>query len=89
MAAEDEYELKGPDAEGRGIYTEAGFVVRAGSRARREIAPSARSVTAVHQRLLTEGVLEEIDGQLRFVRDHLFRTPSGAAAAVLGRTAKG
>ncbi|RLS82149.1 MAG: DUF4357 domain-containing protein [Planctomycetota bacterium] len=89
MAAEDEYELKGPDAEGRGIYTEAGFVVRAGSRARRETAPSARSVTAVHQRLLTEGVLEEIDGQLRFVRDHLFRTPSGAAAAVLGRTANG
>jgi len=85
----DEYELKGPDAEGRGVLTDNGFLVKAGSLARREIAPSGKSVTSVHQRLIAEGVLEEHGGRLRFVKDHLFDSPSGAAAAILGRTANG
>ena len=85
----DEYELKGPDAEGRGVFTDNGFLVKAGSLARREIAPSGKSVTSVHQRLIAECVLEEHSGRLRFVKDHLFDSPSGAAAAVLGRTANG
>lgn len=85
----EEYELKGPDAEGRGVFTDNGFLVKAGSLARREIAPSGKSVTSVHQRLIAEGVLEEHGGQFRFVQDHLFNSPSGAAAAVLGRTANG
>ena len=88
-ASDEEYELKGPDAEGRGVFTDNGFLVKAGSLARREIAPSGKSVTSVHQRLIAEGVLEEHGGQLRFVQDHLFNSPSGAAAAVLGRTANG
>lgn len=33
--------------------------------------------------------MEEDNGQLRFTQDHLFNSPSGAAAAVLGRTANG
>ncbi len=86
-ANNEEYELKGPDAEGRGVFTDNGFVVKAGSLARRELAPSGKSVTSVHQRLIAEGVLEEHGGQFRFVEDHLFKSPSGAAAAVLGRTA--
>lgn len=86
---DEDYELKGPDAEGKGAFTENGFLVKAGSLARREIVPSGKYVTAIHQRLLTQGVLEEHSGQLRFTQDHLFQTPSGAAAAVLGRTANG
>lgn len=85
----EEYELKGPDAEGRGVFTDNGFLVKEGSLARREIAPSGKSVTSVHQRLIAEGVLEEHHGQFRFAEDHLFNSPSGAAAAVLGRTANG
>lgn len=85
----EEYELKGPDAEANGVFTDNGFLVKAGSVARREIAPSGRSVTSVHQRLITEGVLESDGGKLRFAKDHLFNSPSGAAAAVLGRTANG
>lgn len=85
----EEYELKGPDADAKGVFTDHGFLVKAGSLARRELAPSGKSVTSVHQRLIGEAVLEEHDGQLRFVKDHLFNTPSGAAAAVLGRTANG
>ena len=86
---DEEYELKGPNAEGRGIFTDKGFLVKAGSLARREIVPSGKNVSSVHQRLIAEGVLEEHGGQMRFTKDHLFNSPSGAAAAVLGRTANG
>ena len=89
MASDEEYELKGPDANAKGGFTDDGFLVKAGSLARREIAPSGKSVTSVHQRLIADGVLEEHGGQLSFTRDHLFNSPSGAAAAVLGRTANG
>ena len=58
-ANNEEYELKGPDAEGRGVFTDNGFLVKEGSLARREIAPSGKSVTSVHQRLIAEGVLQE------------------------------
>ena len=88
-AQAEEYELKGPDADAKGVFTDNGFLVKAGSVARREIAPSGKSVTSVHQRLIADGVLEEHGGKLRFAKDHLFNTPSGAAAAVLGRTANG
>lgn len=85
----EEYELKGPDADAKGVFTDNGFLVKAGSLARRETVPSGKNVNSIHQRLITEGVLENHDGQLRFVKDHPFKSPSGAAAAVLGRTANG
>jgi len=37
----EEYELKGPDANAKGVCTDEGFLVKAGLLARREIAPSA------------------------------------------------
>ncbi|MEQ8852804.1 DUF4357 domain-containing protein [Gimesia sp.] len=86
----DEYEIKGKDSEGKGIFTDEGFIVKKGSIARREIVPSAQdTVPPVHQRLITEGVLEEQGDNLLFVKDHLFNSPSGAAAAILGRSANG
>ena len=89
-ATEEEFELKGKDAQAVGVMTDKGFLVRAGAIARKEIVPSgADSVTPVRKRLLSEGVLVEESGGLRFVKDFLFLSPSGAAAAVLGRTANG
>jgi len=81
--------LTGPDADAKGVFTEDGFLFLAGSLARRDVVPSGKGVSAVHLQLLAEGVLEDKGGQFRFVRDHLFNSPSGAAAAVLGRTANG
>ena len=91
MSAQDEqYEIKGKDAEGKGVFTDNGFLVKEGSLGRREIVPSAQSsVPSVHQRLISEGVVEVHGEHLRFIKDHLFDSPSGAAAAVLGRTANG
>lgn len=71
----EEYELSGPDAEAKGVFTDNGFLVKAGSFARRETVPSGKSVNSVHQRLLNVGVLEEHDGKLRFAKDHLFKSP--------------
>ena len=88
-AQADKYELKGPDADAKGVFTDNGFLVEAGSTARREVTPSGKHVTPVHQRLIADGVLEEHGGKLRFAKDHLFNSPSGAAAAVLGRRANG
>lgn len=91
MTEQDEqYEIKGKDAEGKGVFTDKGFWVKEGSLARREIVPSPQSsVPFVHQRLISEGVLEEYGEHLRFTKDYRFDSPSGAAAAVLGRTANG
>jgi 5-methylcytosine-specific restriction enzyme B len=91
MATEPEqFYLKGKDAEATGTLTEEGFVVKAGAVARKDIVPSAiDSVTPARQRLLDDGVLEDHDGQYRFTQDYRFDSPSGAAAAVLGRTANG
>lgn len=87
---EEQFTLKGKDAEAVGILADEGFVVKAGAIARKELVPSAiDTMTPVRERLLAEQVLEEHDGQLRFTRDYTFHSPSGAAMAVLGRTANG
>jgi hypothetical protein len=55
-----------------------------------EVVPSAQdTVPAMRKKLVESGVLVQEDGHLRFTQDYLFNTPSGAAAAVLGRTSNG
>jgi 5-methylcytosine-specific restriction protein B len=85
----DEYELKGPGANAKGVLTKDGFLVKAGSVARRETGLSGKEIVSVHQKLLAEGVLKEHQGKLRFTEDHLFKSPSGAAGAILGGSANG
>ena len=87
---DEQFELKGKDAQAVGEPVEGGFVVREGATARKEVVPSAvDSVTPVRSQLLADGVLIEEDGKLCFTKDHVFDSPSGAAAVVLGRTANG
>ncbi len=87
---EEQFFLKGKDAAATGGLVEDGFVVRAGAIARKGIVPSAvDSVSPMRNKLLESKVLIEENGQYRFTQDYLFNTPSGAAAAVLGRTANG
>jgi hypothetical protein len=77
--------------EAKGLYTAEGFVVLAGSVGRVDTAPSLGDANKRwRQRLLDGGVMQTDDqGRLVFPKDHLFRTPSGAAIALLGRTANG
>ena len=85
----DEYELKGPDANAKGFLTKEGFLVKAGSIARRETVPSGKNTVSFHRKLLEDGVLKEQQGKLRFAKDYLFKSPSSAASAVLGGSANG
>ena len=77
--------------EAKGLYTAEGFVVLAGSVGRIDTAPSLGETNERwRQRLLDSGVMQPDDqGRLVFPKDHLFKSPSGAAIALLGRTANG
>lgn len=81
---------KGPYANAEGEATSEGFVVYAGSTARATEVPSATPfVTDLRARLLADEVLAGDGPSLRFTRDYLFSSPSGAASAVLARNANG
>ncbi len=91
-ATEEElYYCSGPDAEATGKLVEDGFVVLKGSKARLDVVPSAEGtfVTSSRRRLSESGILVEDGTSLRFAEDYLFESPSGAAMAILGRTANG
>ena len=79
----------GAAVDGRGVYTPEGFVVLAGSVGRLENVPSIQGTNdgRVRERLIAAGVIEVSEtGTITFPRDHLFRRPSSAASALLGRT---
>ena len=78
-------------ANGRGLYTQDGFVVLSGSSGRKEVVPSLVGTPneALRRSLLDAGVLRIEGDMVVFAKDHLFRTPSGAAITLLGRTANG
>ncbi len=84
------FELKGPGTDAVGYPTEQGFVVVAGSLARRETVPSVDRFPIVRrEELIQLGTLVLSDNQYRLEEDVTFRTPSGAAKVMLGRHANG
>lgn len=78
-------------AKGRGMYTQEGFVVLKGSVGRRENVPSIIDTPGhrLRNRLLESGVMRAGNDRVVFERDHLFRSPSMAALALMGRTSNG
>lgn len=82
---------KGGGADGRGLYTQEGFVVLKGSVARRETQPamSGHWYARLRDTLIESKVMLDQGGALTFDKDHLFTAPSPAAAALLGRPANG
>lgn len=90
--ADDEeiFYCKASGAEGRGLYTEEGFVILSGSVGRRANSSSLfASTVAFRNKLIETGVMQEVGETVVFQRDHLFRTPSAAGIALLGRTNNG
>lgn len=87
------FNLRSPfnGVEAKGLYTAEGFIVLAGSIGRADTAPSLGETNERwRQRLLDAGVMRpDEQGRLVFPKDHLFKSPSGAAIALLGRTANG
>lgn len=76
---------------GRGMYTEEGFVVLKGSVGRKDNVPSIVDTAGsrLRDRLLESGTMRTQGETVIFERDHLFKSPSMAALALLGRTANG
>jgi len=77
-------------ADAKGEYSEEGLIVFAGSKANLEVASNAQLwIPNMRQELLDKGVLVQNDGTLEFISDHVFNSPSTAAAIVLGRQSNG
>ena len=80
----------GSDADGRGLYTQEGFVVLKGSSGRIENVPSLGvHLEKFREKLVSSDTIQEQDGRIVFQKDHLFKTPSTAASALMGRRANG
>lgn len=82
---------KASGANGRGLYTEEGFVVLAGSIGRKENVPSLIGTAGekLRDRLLETGVVRVEGDTLVFEKNHLFRSPSMAALSLMGSTTNG
>jgi predicted GIY-YIG superfamily endonuclease len=78
-------------AQGRGLYTTEGFVVLAGSRGHAQVTEStaAATVRSLRAPLLESGVLKIEGDEVVFTKDHLFKAPSAASCAILGKASNG
>jgi hypothetical protein len=81
---------KGKDALAEGEFTDDGFVVFKGSVCTKELTKSAGTwVESIRERLFKDYVLKDENGVYVFQNDHIFNSPSAAAACVLARRANG
>lgn len=78
-------------SDSRGLLTDDGFVVLAGSIGRLENVPSIRGTSdeRFRTKLIEAGVMRVDGDRVVFPKDHLFGSPSMAAIAVVGRSANG
>lgn len=83
----DLFYAKSRGGEGRGRYTEEGFIVFAGSKCAPKITQSmqGRVGDRLRQELIKEGLLRNFV----FIENYTFSSPSTAAEVVLGRAANG
>lgn len=79
-----------PDCQGTGTLTQEGLVVDAGSYGRPNESESCPAwIVNLRRRLQEKGVIEISGDRLVLVRDHLFASPSAAAATLVGRSING
>jgi hypothetical protein len=81
--------ISGSDA--RAQYTPEGMAVLKGSKARGQVTESfkGRGFDVLRKKLEAEGVLKRSGEQLVFTQDYLFKSPSAAAAIVVGNNMNG
>lgn len=90
-SADELFYCTGSGANGRGMYTEEGFVVLKGSigRLKNVASLSGTAGERLRERLLATGAMRAEGDTVIFERDELFRSPSMAALALMGRTCNG
>ncbi|PLC06653.1 DUF4357 domain-containing protein [Variovorax sp. RO1] len=91
VASDELFYCKASGVNGRGMYTEEGFVVLKGSIGRKDNVPSIIGTAGerLRDRLLESGAMRAQGETVVFERDHLFRSPSMAGLSLLGRTCNG
>lgn len=79
------------ESEAQAQYTPEGMVVLKGSKARGQVTPSFKDTGfhAMRKQLEAAGVLKPVGDQLVFTQDYLFKSPSAAAAIVVGNNMNG
>lgn len=86
----DHYFCRSSGAKGTLVYTPEGFVVLKGSRGLRA---NKKSLEGHHkesrEKLIASDVIREEGDQIVFEKNHLFKRPSPAAIALVGRNANG
>jgi predicted GIY-YIG superfamily endonuclease len=89
--ADDIFYCKASGADGRGLYTQEGFVVLKGSIGRKDNVTSiiGTALERGRTKLLESGVTHAEGNTVVFDKDHLFRSPSAAGIALTGRTCNG
>lgn len=89
--ADEEFFCKGPGTNGRGLYTQEGFVVLKGSVGRSQNVPSleGKPYAQMRERLIQLGVMRVENETVVFLKDHLFPNPSPAFVALAGRNGNG
>lgn len=88
---QDVYWCTSSGANARGLYTEEGFVVLKGSIGKLENVPSIAGTASekFRAKLFASGAIQAEANHIIFVKDELFRSPSSAGIAVLGRNCNG
>ena len=84
------FEINAEYVQAVGFLVGNGFKVKEGSLIRKELPyVTADRAKQIRKELISEGVLEQKEDQLRFIQDYLFSSPSRAAMIILGRSANG
>jgi len=79
----------GNQIEGKGVMTDEGFVVFKGSMGNPVIPKNYIGKVSSRDKLLKNGSIEINDGKLTFIKDTLFKTPSGASNMLIGMSSNG
>lgn len=80
---------RGKGIEGTGEYTDEGLVVFKNSQMAIETTPSMRTNLELRNKLILDNVVIKIDNVYIFQSDYVFKSPSAASAAILGRPSNG
>ncbi|GAB6033799.1 GIY-YIG nuclease family protein [Galenea microaerophila] len=76
-------------AEAKGVMTNEGFLVLAGSKAPYDNTYKYKRRTKHRDALINQGVAKIENGDFILLKDHLFKSPSGAAATIVNMSING
>ena len=91
-AAKQYLQLKGKGIEARGFEDTSGFIVRSGSQMVKDDGVAGKIPDRhriIRDMLIRQGIVEDQGAAYEFTQDYPFRSPSGAASALLGGAVDG